>query len=185
LSESAQPEQAGAATVPVPAPAPQNLYRRLRHQLVTPELIYGTIIVSAIIVLADDDQSDFSLLSVVAVTTFVFWIAHVFAATVAHHGKRGGKEVPLGEALGNAVRHSSGVLLAAVIPVFVLALGAAGILSEDGAYLVALLLGVVVLFVLGVLAFAERGSRWYFCLLGGLSTGGLGVVVILLKAIFH
>jgi hypothetical protein len=146
-------------TRPVAVAQPQNLYRRLRHQVVTPELIYGTIIVSAIIVLAEDDQNDFSLLVVVAVTSFVFWVAHVFASTVAHHGRRGGKEIPFGEALGNAVRHSSGLLLAAIIPVFILALGAAGVLTEELAYLIALFVGVVVLFVLGVLAFAERGSR--------------------------
>ncbi|MGD8165785.1 hypothetical protein ACEXOS_001045 [Herbiconiux sp. P16] len=163
----------------------QSLYRRLRHELVTPESIYGTIIVSALIVIAEDDESDFALLVVVAGTSFVFWIAHVFAATVAHHGKRGGVEIPLGEALGNAVRHSAGLLIAAIIPIIVLALGAAGVLDEDLAYLLALFVGVVILFVLGTLAFAERGSRWYLCLLGGLATGLLGVAVILLKAVFH
>ncbi|MCS5718263.1 hypothetical protein N1027_08935 [Herbiconiux sp. CPCC 205763] len=162
-----------------------SLYRRLRHELVTPESIYGTIIVSALIVIAEDDESDFNLLVVVAGTSFVFWIAHVFAATVAHHGKRGGIEIPLGEALGNAVRHSAGLLIAAIIPILVLALGAAGIVDEDLAYVLALFVGVVILFVLGTLAFAERGSRWYFCLLGGTATALLGVVVILLKAVFH
>ncbi len=162
-----------------------SLAQRLRHEVVTPEAIYGTILVTALIVLAEDGESDFSLLVVVVATSFVFWIAHVFAATVARHGKRGDTEIPLGQALADAVRHSSGLLTSAVIPVLFLALGAAGVLSEAVAYDLALVVGVVVLFLLGLLAFAERGSRWYWCLLGGLATALLGVIVIFLKVVFH
>lgn len=162
-----------------------SLWRRLRHELVTPESIYGTIIVSALIVLIEDDESDFDLLVSVAVTSFVFWIAHVFAATVAHHGKRNGVEIPLGDALAQAVRHSAGLLIAAILPIAMLSLGAFEVISEELAYLLALSVGVVVLFFLGLLAFAERGAKWYACLLAGFVTALLGVVVILLKASFH
>ena len=161
------------------------VYRRVRHEVVTAELIYGTIIVSALIVLIEDGESDFELMVTVAATSFVFWIAHVFAATVANHGKRAGTEIPLGEALGSAVRHSSGLLLAAVVPVIILGLGASGLVDENLAYYLALYVGVGILFLLGLLAFVERGARWYFCLLGGVCTALLGVLVILLKAIFH
>lgn len=151
----------------------------------TPESIYGTIIVSALIVLIEDGESDFDLMVKVAATSFVFWIAHVFATTVAHHGRRHGREIPLGEALAHAVRHSSGLLLAAIIPVGMLALGAAEIIPESLGYLLALAVGIVILFALGVLAFAERGARWYSCLAAGAATALLGIAVILLKAIFH
>ncbi|WP_440710087.1 hypothetical protein [Herbiconiux sp. YIM B11900] len=163
----------------------RGLYRRLRHELVTPESIYGTLITSALIVIVEDGESDFDLLATVAATTFVFWIAHVFAFTVANHGKRDGRDIPIGEALGDAVRHSSGLLLAAILPISMLALGALGLVSESLAYYLALLIGVVLLFVLGLLAFAERGARWYSCLVAGFVTSLLGVAVILLKAAFH
>jgi hypothetical protein len=157
----------------------------VRQEFVTPESIYGTILVSALIVLVEDDESDFSLLVTVAASSFVFWIAHVFAFTVAHHGRRGEKDMPLNEALGHAVRHSAGLLTSAIIPILVLALGALGVVDEDLAYSLALLVGVAILFVLGWLAFADRGARWYSCLLGGFVTALLGVVVILLKVLFE
>jgi hypothetical protein len=174
----------GGVTSDVSAADP-SLYQRLRHEFVTPESIYGTILVSALIVIVEDDESDFSLLVTVATSSFVFWIAHVFAATVANHGKRFGKEIPLGEALAHAVRHSAGLLTSAILPVLMLALGAFGVISESLAYDLALAVGVVVLVALGWLAFAERGARWYSCLLGGVVTGLLGLAVILLKAVLH
>ncbi|MDO9397533.1 MAG: hypothetical protein Q7T71_13380 [Herbiconiux sp.] len=173
------------AGVSAPTSAGRGLWRRLRHELVTPESIYGTIIVSALIVLIEDGETDFDLLVTVAVTSFVFWIAHVFAVTVAHPGWRHGRAIPIGEALGNAVRHSAGLLLAAIIPVSILALGAAGLIHEDVAYHAALDVNIGILFLMGVLAFVERGARWYSCLVAGLVTAALGVAVIVLKAIFH
>jgi hypothetical protein len=151
---------------------------------VTPESIYGTIIAAALIVVLEDDN-DFDLLVSVGTTTFVFWIAHVFAFTVAHHGKVGGNETTLGDALGRALIHSSGLLLAAVPPMLMLGLGALGVLSEGLAYLLSLAIGVVVLFLLGIMAFAERGASWYLRLAGGLVTALLGLAVIALKAVFH
>jgi hypothetical protein len=172
------------ATTDAPAARP-SLRQRLRHELVTPESIYGTIIVSALIVVVDDGESDFKLMIGVGSTVLVFWLAHVFAFTVAHHGRRGGTELGVAAALGRALTHSTGLLLAAVVPMIVLGLGALGVVDEDSAYLGALWVGVIVLFLLGVLAFAERGARWYSCLAGGVATALLGVAVILLKAVFH
>ncbi|MCS5717560.1 hypothetical protein N1027_05350 [Herbiconiux sp. CPCC 205763] len=163
----------------------EGLWHRIRRQLVTADMIYGTILVSAILVIADEDEDDLSLLSVVAVTSIVFWIAHVFAATVAQHGKRNGKTIPLPVALREAITHSSGLLFAAVFPVVTLGLGVIGVLTEDAAYVVSLVGGVAILFALGAIAFALRGSRWYFCLVAALLTALLGVVVILMKAVLH
>ncbi|MCS5730624.1 hypothetical protein N1031_12705 [Herbiconiux moechotypicola] len=172
-------------TTPAPTAKPVSISRLLRHEFVTPESIYGTILVSAIIVLVEDGESDFSLLVTVAASSFVFWVAHVFATTVAHHGRTGAQQVPLGEALAYAVRHSAGLLTSAIIPILVLALGAVGVLDEAAAYQLSLLVGVLILVVLGWLAFADRGARWYTCLLAGAVTGLLGVAVIMLKVVFH
>lgn len=172
------------ATTDVPATRVP-LRRRLRHELVTPESIYGTIIVSALIVVVDDGEDDFDLMIGVASTVLVFWLAHVFAFTMAHHGRRGDTQLGIGEALGRALTHSTGLLLAAVVPLAVLGLGALGAIDEITAYLASLWVGVIVLFLLGVLAFVERGARWYSCLAGGVATALLGVAVILLKAVFH
>ena len=161
------------------------LWHRLRHEFVTPESIYGTIIVAALIVLIEDGETDFDMIASVAVTVFVFWIAHVFAATVATHGKRNGVEIPLGEALARAVRHAAGLPVSAILPIGMLTLGASGLIDENLAYRLALLTAIVLLTGLGVLAFAERGARWYACIAGGLATGLLGLAVIMLKVILH
>ncbi|MFB2582544.1 hypothetical protein ACEXQD_14960 [Herbiconiux sp. P15] len=161
------------------------LWRRLRHEFVTPESIYGTIIVAALIVLIEDGDTDFDMIASVSITVFVFWIAHVFAATVATHGKRNGVEIPLGEALARAVRHAAGLPVSAILPIGMLALGASGLIDDDLAYVLALLTSVLILTGLGVLAFAERGAKWYSCVVGGLATGLLGLAVIMLKVVLH
>lgn len=167
------------------AAAAVGLWRRLRHEFVTPESIYGTIIVSALIVLIEDGETDFDMIASVSVTVFVFWIAHVFAATVATHGRRNGVEIPVGEALARAVRHAAGLPVSAILPILVLSLGASGVLPERLAYQLALVVSIALLAGLGTLAFAERGARWYASIAGGLATGLLGLAVIMLKVILH
>jgi hypothetical protein len=160
-------------------------YKRFRHSIVTPELIYGTIIVSAVIVVADDDESDLDVFGITLATMLVFWAAHVFAVTVASHGMRNGREVRLREAFRSAVKHSNGLLYAAVIPLLFLIVGALGIIEEYTAYYLSLAVGTVVLAVLGWMAFADRGSKWPMRLLGAAGTAFFGILVILLKATFH
>jgi hypothetical protein len=160
-------------------------YRSIRHAIVTPELIYGTIIVSAVIVVADDDQSDLDVFGITLATMLVFWAAHVFAVTVASHGMRNGREIGLGEAFKSAVSHSHGLLLAAIIPLLFLIVGALGLIEEYTAYYLSLAVGTVVLAVLGWMAFSDRGSGWPMRLLGAVGTAFFGIIVILLKALFH
>jgi hypothetical protein len=160
-------------------------WQRIRHALVTPELIYGTIISSAVIAVADDDDSDFDVFVVTIATMLVFWAAHVFAIAVANHGKRDGKIIGIGQAFGDGVHHSKGLLYASIVPLLFLILGSTGVLDEDTAYLVALVVGMVVLGILGWMAFADRGSSWPVRLLGGVGTALFGLVIIVFKAVLH
>jgi hypothetical protein len=172
-------------TIPAAAAPRLSRFRRLRQELVTPESIYGTILVSALIALAEENENDFDTMWVVVVTSFVFWIAHVFAATVANHGKRNGEEIAIGDAFSLAVRHSAGLLTSAMIPILFLALGAIDVIPTEVAYYMALTVGVVILFLLGLMALAERGAAWPVRIAGGLATALLGAIVIALKAYFH
>jgi hypothetical protein len=160
-------------------------WQRIRHSLVTPELIYGTIISSAVIAVADDDDDDFDVFVVTVVSMIVFWAAHVFATAVANHGLRNGKIMGIGEAFRYGVHHSQGLLYASIVPLAFLILGATGLLDEDAAYFFALLVGTVLLGVLGWLAFADRGSRWPARLLGGIGTALFGLVIIVFKTVLH
>ena len=162
-----------------------NRYQHIRHVLVTPESIYGTILVSALIGSAEDEDNNLDVLVSMLATVLVLWIAHLFAGAIAQHFKRDGKEIPVREAMRLSVKQSSGLLLAATIPSCVLVLGIVGTLDEIFAYYLALLMGTLVLGVLGWFAFAERGSRWYIRFAGACVTGFLGILVIVLKIIFH
>jgi hypothetical protein len=160
-------------------------WERIRHALVTPELIYGTIISSAVIAVAEDDDSDFDVFVVTILTMLVFWVAHVFAIAVANHGKRDGRIIGIGQAFRDGVQHSRGLLYASIVPLLFLILGFTGVLDEDTAYVVALLVGTLVLAVLGWMAFAERGSPWPVRVLGCLGTALLGLVIVLFKVFLH
>lgn len=158
---------------------------RLRHRVVTPPAIYGTLLVSAIIGTAEDGDSDLEVFITTASTLVVFWIAHVFAEAIAHYGRRAGDDVTMGAALRRSLSHSSGLLYAGILPCGVLLLGTLGAMPEWVAYGLSLLLPIVLLAALGWFAVSDRGGRWPAKLLAAWVTSFLGFVVILLKIIFH
>jgi hypothetical protein len=153
---------------------------------VTEESVYGTILVSGVIVVsgAYSATSWQTLISVVG-TVIVFWAAHVFAGTVAEHGVSDGRETSLGAAFRRSLRRSFGFLLSALLPALVLLLGALHVVPDMVALWVALWLGVIVLGVLGYRAFAARGSSWPIRIFGCVGTAAFGVAMILLKAAIH
>jgi len=143
--------------------------------------VYGTILVTSIVAAADASPQIWRSLAIVVVTTIVFWLAHVYAHSLAvsldeHQHlsfaevrRVGTKEWPL--------------LQAAVIPSLALFAGGVGLVSVKAAYWIAIGYGVAALLWWGLLfARKERLS------LVGTSVVLLvntlfGVFVILLKAI--
>ncbi|WOQ70843.1 hypothetical protein RYJ27_06570 [Microbacterium limosum] len=147
--------------------------------------VYGVVLVTALIAVAADEETDLDVIAFVVGTTVVFWLAHLYAAAVASRSPRHGRGESLGAALRHGAKHSSGMLLAMLIPSLLLGLGAAGILDEDTAYLIALASGVVLLALIGYANAARNGSRWPWRLLGILATTSLGLVVIALSVLAH
>ena len=90
-------------------------------------------------------------------TVLVFWAAHVYAGTVARHGLEDGRVIGLREAFRASLRRSLGLVASAMIPSFILLLGATKAVDDTVALWVALWVGVLVLAVLGWIAFARRG----------------------------
>ncbi|MCU1513203.1 MAG: hypothetical protein JWO10_293 [Microbacteriaceae bacterium] len=154
----------------------------LRERLATPQAIYGTLLVSAIIGSASDEDPDRLVLELALRTTIVFWIAHVFADGLAHYG-RGGDGMSASASLRYGLRHGAGLLYAGIIPCLCLLLGALGLLEEYFAYYLALAIPVVLLGSLGWVTLANRGSSWPVRLAGAAVTALLGIVVILIKII--
>uniref|UniRef100_UPI0015E2E0D5 hypothetical protein n=1 Tax=Arthrobacter sp. Y81 TaxID=2058897 RepID=UPI0015E2E0D5 len=157
-----------------------------RTSFVTEESVYGTLLVSGMIVVSGGYGASAwqTFLSVLG-TVIVFWVAHVYAGTVASHGVREGDETTLGQAFRHSLRRSVGFLTSALLPSAVLLFGALRVIPDALTIWAALWLGVVILGALGYSAFALRGSSWPTRILGCLGTAALGVAMFLLNAIIH
>ena len=171
---------------PEPPESDADLVTRVRTGFVTEESVYGIVLVSGMIVVAGTygASSWQTFLSVIG-TVVVFWAAHVYAGTVAGHGVVQGDDTTLGLAFHRSVRRSIGFLLSALLPSFVLLLGALEAIPDYVAMWTALWLGVVILAVLGYSAFAVRGSSWPVRIAGALGTAAFGLAMIVMKAIIH
>jgi hypothetical protein len=160
--------------------------RTFRESLITEESVYGTILVSGMIVASGTHGATLveTFLSVIG-TVVVFWAAHVYAGTVAGHGVVEGDQTTLPTAFRRSCRRSIGFLLSAVPPCVVLLLGVLRVVPDQLALWVALWLGVIILGILGYSAFAIRQSPWQYRVLGCLGTASFGIAMIFLKALIH
>lgn len=158
----------------------------MRGAFITEESVYGTILVSGMIVVSGSyHATSFETFVSVITTVIVFWAAHVYAGTVAGHGVTPGDQTTLSTAFKESLHRSLGFLLSALPPSAVLLLGTLRLVPDALAVWTALWLGVVILGILGYRAFALRGSSWPLRILGCLGTAAFGVPMILLKAFIH
>lgn len=173
-------------------------FSRWLDRVVTPDAVYGTILFAALIATSTPDAegdgipgdqpavggSELLDVLLVSVTTLlVFWLAHVYARTIARHGRRGDRDVPFGAAVRDALAHSNGMLWSAIPATLVLVLGIARILPDASDW--ALLVNILMLGFLGYQALAERGRAIPVRLLGALITALLGLVIIIVKVAVH
>lgn len=162
-------------------PAPSRWRRWLREHFATPEAVYGLILYAVLIAGVSDEHSDVTeVLTISAISLLIFFLAHVFAHSLAAHGDHGFRG-----AVAHGIHHSSGMLYAAIPPTVPLLLGVFGVLDGESAEDFSLLATVVVLGVLGYSAYARRGSPVVLRLLGALGTMLFGFVVFLLNYLVH
>ncbi|MGC5171239.1 hypothetical protein ACLQ2Q_11365 [Microbacterium sp. DT81.1] len=158
----------------------------IRTAFATEQAVYGVILVSGMIVVSGTAEStSWTVFWTVLVTVVVFWLAHVYAGTVAHHGLDHGRVLGIRESFRQALAQSWGLLASALIPCTILLLGATKAVPDPVAIWAALWTGVVVLGVLGYAAFLRRGASWPMRIVGAVSTAGFGMVMIALKSIIH
>ena len=145
--------------------------------------VYGVVLVTALIAVGRDDDTDLEVLIFVIGTVFVFWLAHIYAAVVA---SRAAETPPsLRTALALGIRHTYGMLVAMLIPAFLLWLAVIDVVEEYTAYYLALGSGVVTLAMIGYANAARNRSPWYWRVAGVLATTALGLLVIVLSIIVH
>jgi len=155
----------------------------LRYVIATPEAIYGTILVSGVLAGTQPGVplTDVFFSGILASTAI--WTAHVVAVTIATHGVRGNTFSGVRASISLALTHSSGILVGPIVPIALLALGVVGVLPETASFASASVSGLVILAVLGWLALAERGAKWYARLSGALLTALAGLVAAILKGL--
>lgn len=181
----------------------------MRERLVSADAIYGTILFAALIGASSggheangegdgipgdaavhgialhfgdaaiDRTAVLDALLLAGVTLIVFWLAHVYARTIAGHGAA----KSIRGALGEALEESSGMLVAAIPPTIVLLLGAAGVLPDAADW--SLVVAIGVLGVLGWQSFAERGSGVGGRIVGAIVSALLGLALVILKVTVH
>jgi hypothetical protein len=121
-------------------------------------------------------------LAVIAVATVViYWIAHVYSHGLGESLEAGRRLT--GAELAELARRESSILLAAVLPVAAIVLGALGVFATRTALWVAVGLGVATLAVQGLrYARLERLSRTGTIVTVTINLA-LGLVIVLLKAL--
>ncbi|MEV8268409.1 hypothetical protein [Microbacterium sp. NPDC076911] len=162
--------------------------RLLRH-LGTPSAIYGLLVfaslIAAMAVNRHEGDTVASVFVFSTVTLVVFWAAHVYAYSLAHHADERADGATIWASLTHGANESVGMLEAAVLPAIFLLLGVFEVLTPPRAIFLALLSATAMLGVLGFVAFAIREGRWWVRLLGALGTAAFGVLIILLESSLH
>jgi hypothetical protein len=144
--------------------------------------VYGSIVVmGAIVAGAHGVENLWRLDLVVGGTVVVLWLAHVYA-----HGL--GESIQLQRRLDRAefatvARRELAIALAAVVPLIMIALGAAGVLAKPTAVWLALAVGLFTLTAQGYrYARLEKLSRWEMVVSVALNLG-LGLAIVGLKVV--
>ena len=145
-----------------------------------PGAIYGTLVVLAVLVGAGGhpEWPLWSVLVLVVATSFVFWLAHVYAGALGRslHSRRHLDR----RMIGDVARHEWPLLQAALWPSIALLCGVAGFVERERTLLLASLVAIASLFAWGVAYASVKGlGKGGVVLYGGLNAAFGGVIVIL------
>ena len=112
--------------------------------------VYGTIIVMSVLAAGAKayEHDLWRLVVLVGWSVIVLWLAHVYSHALGESLKTG-RRATVGEVASIARREYS-VVVAAIVPLVAVGLGAAGVLAERTAVQLALWLGVITLTAQGV-----------------------------------
>jgi len=144
--------------------------------------VYGTIVVLSVVTAASTVEQDLWRLAVIAAATVViYWIAYVYAHGLGENLKVG-RRLTAPE-LAAIARRESSILLAAVLPVAAIVLGAVGLVANRTVLWLAVGLGAAALAAQGLrYARLERLSPTGMITTVAINLA-LGLVIVVLKAL--
>ena len=143
--------------------------------------IYGTILSLAVLVGGAKayPHNAWKIVILLAVTATVFWLAHVYAHSLAHVVAQD-RHLSLAELRGIA-RHESSIIEATIPPIAAVLLGAVGLLSTKTAVWIAYGLGLAVLLASGLVFARVERLGWLATLVVVALNVALGIVLVGLK----
>jgi hypothetical protein len=143
--------------------------------------IYGTILSLAVLVGGAKAYPDhaWKIVVLLAVTATVFWLAHVYAHSLARVVAQD-RHLSLAE-LRRIGRHESSIIEAAIVPVAALLLAAFGLISTKAATWIAYGLGLAVLLASGLVFARVERLGWVATLVVVALNVALGLALVALK----
>ncbi|MBB2969513.1 MULTISPECIES: hypothetical protein [Leifsonia] len=180
----------GRGSLSPPSHAPTDDARRtLLGHIGTPAAIYGTIVYASVVAATSiglkESSSAWQVLIFAVVSVVVFWVAHVYSTALGSHGHADHLRDRIRDSIRQALKESSGMLEAAVVPSIPLLLAAFGVMTTDTGISIALWVAVVMLALLGYLVLWLRARPWWACITAALISALLGILVILLKTALY
>jgi hypothetical protein len=148
--------------------------------------VYGSIVAAALIEAfrGEHAQAETTALAVIS-TMAVFWLAHVWSAIVGERIHRRGERLGL-HRVGEIARAEWPLVEASFAPVAVLILGWIGVLGDNTAEELALIVCIVQLLAWGLIVGLRAYDHWVGALLSAFGNGLLGLMVVSLEvAVLH
>lgn len=142
--------------------------------------VYGSLLVTTLVAAQarSDASTEFIAISLL-IAVGVFWLTDVWSAVVDHR-VRG----PITRAeLGGIARNKSPMLAVAIIPAIVLGTANIGLTTAEQAVDLALVVGVIQLFVWGLAVGRAVNRGWGVALLVAAVDCALGLVIVVLKVL--
>ena len=174
--------------VPLPEPPPSHRVNRVlavwlgRRPAGAASAIYGTILVTAIIVALSEDKAAGAaeLAEATAASALVFWLDHAYAEVLGERASAGRRPR---RNLTTVLVDEWPIAESAILPVAALLAATAGLISTNAAVRTALGIALVELIVWGYVAGWRSDGSVGRALLVGLFNALLGGVLIALKAL--
>ncbi len=142
--------------------------------------VYGSLLVTTLVAAqARSDASAEFIVATLLIAVGVFWLAEVWSEIV-NHRTRG----PIGrDGLVAIAREESPMLLAAIPPALALATASLGLTTAEQAIDLALVVGVVQLFIWGLVVGRAVNRGWGVALLIAAVDCALGLLIVVLKVL--
>jgi hypothetical protein len=145
--------------------------------------LYGTVLVTSVLISFQGSEAAGFVIAAVLVTTAVFELAHAWAHALAISGAA--REPLDRHLLLRSVRHELSIVEAGLPATIVLVLAALGLYSVATALWIAVLVNVGLLFIWGTGLRQLTGGTPTQALGAGLASASLGFVLVALKVLVH